>query len=356
MTADYATGAHRNEGVWHNSEFARIFYGETSILEQMELSDMLYDVKLEQIIGMDSGVLIPNKFAIVRPATTWDPQPKYLRRIVTSKYNPTQNRTLGSILEGLQKTWPLEGTAVLKSGEVIFVQLEIGQFYVGNRFSEEHKSYLLVANDHIKNGIMWLETNTRVVCSNTYAMAIAGMDGITLPHTSESETILKFLALIEEKTIVSEQERREELNALFTRKVDRSELAGIVEAAFPFPGKSSREKIADAVDASIGLNITDEGVVGNFFTLATKDQETREGRIERAKFMRAAVGAAYGEFNDTYPYAANTAYAGFQSITGVVNHGEMHRGSDEKQQISLLFGEKAQIQKRAWDASVSLLK
>ena len=361
MSDYYMTGSHRRrderDEVWHQSKNAHYFDGDgiLTVAEAMQLGNM-YDMIVgtaplqAELIG---GALVPvkNRFALTIDDTPWSDDTIVLRRIVGNRYEPMQNWRLAEILEGLNVHWPVEGTMVLKNGEIVIVQLKIDEFAVGNMPEEQHFSYLTAANDHIQGGIMWLRTDIRTVCWNTYSASLTSLDKIRLPHSQHSDATLSFLAKVEEETVKSQKATVEQLNTLFTTQINKDEFADIVDAAFPMPKKTTRMKIADIAAAGQ----VDGDVADTFFELVGKDKETVDWKAERQQTLRTAVGAAYNRFNEEHAYAAETAYGAFNAITEVVNHSDLFTGAKDKQMVSLIFGQKATIQQKAWEAAVDLI-
>ena len=361
MSDYYLAGSHRQyhdrDFVWHLSENAQYFPADEIVTIEGEMRrsgmDKVEVVRVPIYAELDNGetIDIKNRYALMVTGPQFD-KPTFLRRVVGNRYEPMQNLRLAEILEPLQRHWPLEGTMIVKQGEITIVQLKIDQFHVGNYDNEEHQSYLTVASDHTQGGLMWLRTNVRTVCWNTYSLSMRALDKLRIPHNDNADTILQFLAAVEEQTIAAQKLHTEQLNGLFTRKIDKIELATIVDAAFPEPKETSRQKIAGLSESE---NVTGE-VATDFFALVDADKKRGDWATERQKSLRVAVGANYSKFNDEQPYAAGTAYGAFQAVTETVNYSSLFKGNREKQAVSLLMGQKAKIQASAWGAAVDLLE
>jgi hypothetical protein len=357
----YLTGAHRDAAktLWHQSAAARYFEKDAVIRldEAMQLGQM-HHVLVEKVptyINTPSGDLIEtgdHKLAIQDPH--WQSTPVLFNRTVGNRYVPMQNARLAELLEGLNIHWPVEGVMMLKNGEVSVVQLKIDEFAVGNREEERHLAYLVVAIDYTKGGLMWLRTDIRVVCWNTYSASIETLDKIYIPNSEKADDTLAFISKVQELTVEEQKRHEEDLNALFTRKVTTEEAATIVEAAFPAPKESSRMKIAQ-LDAAQKVADHDKELAKNFFEMVQADQKNYDWKDERNAKLRVDVGANAAQFNREHAYAADTAYAWFQSVTNTINHSDHFTGSDDKRAISRVLGNHKNVQNNAMEAALTLV-
>jgi hypothetical protein len=222
---------------------------------------------------------------------------------------------------------------------------------VGNYEGEQHYSFLTVANDLVQGGVIWLRTVIRAECWNTYNASLKSIASLRIPHTDNADTILAFLAQVETATVSEQKQHQVDLNNLMAKVVNEAEVNAVLAKVFPDPKPTSKMKLAAAKAASK----VDEETAADFMELVAKDEATSAWKKGRMEELRTAVKAAYEVFNGDFPYAANTAYALFQAITQIVNHSPLFKGSNEKQQVSLLFGQKANIQDLAWDAVMELI-
>jgi hypothetical protein len=160
------------------------------------------------------------------------------------------------------------------------------------------------------------------------------------------------LAKVQEKTVEAQLQRVEDLNALFKAPMTTEQFAGIVEAAVPDPKESSRMKIAQ-LDAAAGIG----GELGkNFFALVEKDKANNEWKEGRAAKLRKEIGGNLSKFNDNHPYAANTLYAGFQSVTDLFSNSDSFTGVDEKKAISLVLGNNKALVESAYAQALEYVK
>lgn len=356
--ADYFNvGSFRDKPSWHGREInsGGIFTGQTTIIEQMEKSQMLYDVhKVGASYTLPNGTTIQDdgRFALLREPTTWDDDWKRLR-IVGNRYSPIQNSDIARILEPVQRDWPLEGLGVLKGGKIIFVELKLDPFDVGGNENEKHLTYLLVSNDHTQNSVYFGTTVVRVVCWNTYSASLA-KDAKTLraiPHSTDVDMELTFRTALIEHTIKARKEQHEVLNKMFSTPISKSGFADIVEAAFPLPIKGRRMRLMEDVPETM----IQEGVILDVAKIAEKETENYQVSVERVEKMRSAVADNYIRFNDEQPYTAGTVYAAFNAVTETTNHSELYIGSVDKGMVQLFFGQRNLSNKRTYEMAVSLI-
>jgi len=361
----YLKGAHRDESktLWHQSENA-VYFPKTEVLtpaDAMKLAGM-YNYTVEKMplfaqvgnhkIALQDKDGDANLFALAIPNQDWQDEPVFFNRTVGKRYQPMQNARLAELVEGLANFWPTEGVMMLKNGEITVVQLKLDEYYIGERQEEKHISYLVVAIDYTQGGIMWLETDVRVVCWNTYSMSLAAIDKLRIPHSGNADATLGFLAKVQEKTVEAQLQRVEDLNALFKAPMTTEQFAGIVEAAVPDPKESSRMKIAQ-LDAAAGIG----GELGkNFFALVEKDKANNEWKEGRAAKLRKEIGGNLSKFNDNHPYAANTLYAGFQSVTDLFSNSDSFTGADEKKAISRVLGNNKALVESAYAQALEYVK
>lgn len=355
MSAYYVRGWHRGDKtLWHGSKNA--VYGDLDELIRIDeamIAAGMYHITVDKFPTFipHGDTWIPTgdyKLGIVDPDTD---KPIQFNRTVGNRYEPMQNARLAKLLEGLNKHWPIEGTMMLKRGEITVVQLKIDEYTPGDCENEKHLAYLVVAIDYTKGGIMWLRTDVRVVCWNTYSMSLNALDKLRIPNSAKADDTLAFLTKVQEITVEAQKNHVRQMNDLFKREVTPEEAATIVDAAFPDAKKSSRMKIAE-LDAAqqVGGQLADD-----FFKLVDEDTSRFAWAQSRNDKLRAAVGNEMANFNKKHPYAAQTAYGTFQAVTNVMNHSPMFTGSDDKKAISVILGNKKKDQENAFNAALALI-
>ena len=361
MADYYDRGTHWKSGTWHGKE---VESGGVVINEQdrtpkrfVELADANYKVEILPVtveLPDGSNFKVEEKYWVLRPPMGDDGEWTPIRQI-GNRYHVHQNMELADIITPLSEEWPIDGFMVLKSGKIVSFVLEIGDYLIGDMEQERHKSYLYVCNDHTQGAGIFGETHTRVVCWNTHMAAISGDnadDLVTFPHTQDSTQILQFLTSLKLHTIRQRQETIDQLNRMFTQPITDAQFADVVDATFPAPGLPKGVRLANLIpddmpDDAPGV----EYIRGKEET----DQKLLTWQQQRMVDMRTEFGGEYTKFNKAYPYAANTAYAAWNSATTTINHSDLFTGAQEKQMVSLFFGQKRKMTDKAW-AAVSELE
>ena len=357
MSHKFVAGAFVEQS-WHGREVdsGGLIVGNPNLWVQMQKSQMDYEVHRipATYVLPDGTVLEDPKFAnIVREPTAWDSNWPPMRP-VANRYKPVNNSDLATTLQPLADHWPVWGLGALDEGRIVFVELRLDPFDVGGHPDEQHLIYLLVANDHTKGSAIYGLTKVRVVCWNTWSAALRQDDRtlLNIPHSTDVHEALAFQVALSRHAVDSRIRQQAELNMLFKRRINKGEFANIVEAAFPTPPKLRKMRMADAIPAD--MDVAQYEVVERVQAAAAKQTVDWERSVTRVESLRADVGAAYAEFNDTYPYAGGTAYAAFNAVTYTTNHGNF-TGMPDKKMVSLLFGEKGRINERAYEAAMALV-
>jgi uncharacterized protein YqcC (DUF446 family) len=359
MSASFVRGAHRDENAkhWHDDGTNDgIFYfpkdANITVNEALQICN-LDELEIElSSLRNEWGTTIPNKYALYA-AAPWLEQKAFLNRLVGNRYTALQPTDIANAFEGLAETWPVEGVMALKDCKVFVVQLKVSDFEVGGFEQEHHEAWLTIGEDHEKGNLLTFETQTRTVCQNTWMAALrTGKRKMRIPHSGNTQGTLNFVAAMYQVMSDREAQTRQQLNLMITKKMVAEQFNGIVEAAFPLPQGTTRMELSQMEQASeVSGSIADD-----FFEQVEQDVTVYNNKVERTKNLWEMASVELEQFNDKHPYAADTVFAGFNTVTGMVNHGEMFTGKDPgKRQLSMMLGEKARYQSRAWDKSVELL-
>lgn len=350
MTHCFNAGCFRGTPSWHGTEIATggVFDGQVSIGEQMQKSEMDYEVIVSPTYykWSDNFIAVEDQYHVIIPPMPWnDHQPESIR-VIGNRYEVLQNNRIANLFEPLQQYYPLEGMGVLKNGRIVFIELRMEPFDVGGHPNEKHENYLLFSNDHTKKSAFFGETTVRVVCNNTYTIALAG-DLTTIPHSTDVMAEMDFRATVMTNVIEARFNNKAILDHLFTTHIDSDIIREVVEATFPEPKLPRAKRVYDSADA-MGLN-HGQPAITNMAQQANTRMERWQKTLDRQQSLRLDIVDAYNRFNDEQPYAGGTAYALWQATTEVVNHSQKFTGAADKNMISLLFGQKASMLNSAWD-------
>lgn len=386
MAHYFDTGILRGTGSWHGRELEAWAGGvlgkdeQISILEAMRRSNMLHVVhKLEIGVKLPNGKRFPigDKFALMREPTVWDNEWRALRT-VAGRYEPLQNERLAGMLESLQEQWPFESVISLKNGQITVVELKMQPFEVGGRSEELHEGFLVAANDHSEGGLFFGEAITRIVCWNTWQLALSADSAsenkptgiVNIPHTAGGIDELAFRVALQERAIEAQRREQEFLEALFNRKVTGEEVNAVIEATLPDTDKGrAMRTVADALP-QMGITLdpndderyiraaqqVDDPRFVAMLLRAEKERPTFGSNFELNEKRRKEIAERYVQASDDHPYMGGTAYALFQGITGFTTHSDTFTGTEDKKIVGTLFGQQSVMVNRGRAALAELVK
>lgn len=221
---------------------------------------------------------------------------------MTSNYVPLQPGRLLDILDPLSRTIQVESVGVFgEYGEIFMVEFQLPPYFVGGLDKEEHCAYLLVGNNHRNGGIWYSGVHTRVVCQNTWHQAIKGIPPI--PHSNDASDFLQFVTQVYHKSINAQQHEFDLMERLFKTKVTPETTTKFINTVYPPVKKSNKLTIVEAHPDIPSGNLGDQ-LVAEYFAQVSHTQNNRD----RLRYH-------IEDFNDTYPYAGDTAYALFNGLT-----------------------------------------
>lgn len=356
------TIALRKKGSWHGMEnlptSGGIFNGDTTIVAQMEASNMLFTVeKVQPQFNFTDGTFMvaSNSYGLIREPVVWDNERRLLRKAVGNRYVPFQNIELATLFEPIQRSWPLESVISMKLGKITVIEMALDPFDVAGYESEKHKTFLLVVNNHEAGSLQIGLTVVRVVCNNTYRLALS-QDAKTMasvPHSGDPKMEMAFRAAVIEQTIRRREQEQEILNRMFTTPVNKEGLADIIEAAYPDPPKGRRLKLIEGMEEDEIPQGND--IVEEFLNKATDERGLFEVAMERVKKQREQVADSFIRFGEEVPAAAGTLYAAFNAVTHETNHSDLYTGGRDKALVSLVSGQRNKSNQDAYRKAVALL-
>lgn len=335
----------RKFNTWHRKEdvlgVERIVAGDTVTvgMDKGRILDVEC-VKAPMFIHVGDTVVQSGKTQLVLTNCWWKDNGIQLLDRSVSWYEPIQNRQYASILDPLTETYQLVGTFMCgTSAQILVVQMEMPSFYVNDMPEEEHHCFLTVTEDRQSGQKNYGVSFTRVVCENTYMMAING--GLrSLPNSINSDLMLQFRTEVELAMIQRREEEHSALNKMFVTPVTTEKIEAVAVAMFPLP---KRPQSLDLFERAIesGYDMTADNQVAQFATkkFATAKQ-VYESAMARHEERTKEFFVRVNQFNDEHPYAAGTEYGVMQAVTGFWNHYEGFRGSEDMAQFNLLFGDR----------------
>ena len=293
---------------------------EEIIFEVLEATGLNWSVKTENIIGENSGIVIPEKVRAYRSDTNG-----YLG-VVGDGYRHLQNSDMISLIfdsakevfdpkaeivhpwnnsETLGSFGNISGGS-LKGGSRVFTQLELPKMYIGK---SDIMRFITACNAHDGTLALGFGTSNQVICcANTFA--IANRDLAKIKHTSSMQQKIDEAVKSLRKVLEFEEKQMEIFEIASNRAFDKKHIEEIVKAVF---GKSIGTKSED-------------------ISTRTKNQMS-----DFAKDIETSI-QEQGE----------TLWALFNGVTRYTNHTQKTKDKD----FGLMFGNEAQINQSAFEQMV----
>lgn len=261
-----------------------------------------------------------------------------LDRIV-SWYNPIQNVEYAEILNPLTQKYQIASVLqVGKLGEIVIYQFDMGDFEVMNLETERHESRLTIAENRTTGEKYWGTTNTRIVCSNTFNLAVNG--GLrSMPSGKDNKLVLGFEVQLEEHRL----EQIGQLNRLFTKKSEKSDIVELASMLFPTP---ERTQWMNKIDSIEGYDMTREDAET---VNAVRKYNLDDANLGRAMVRQEKHMTEFFQTNRQYvSELGNTSYANWQTVTHHFNHSDNIKSAQDRKAGNNLFGDSAKQMASAW--------
>lgn len=290
--------------------------------EAIKLAGLSYDLYKTPVFTIDPDgqkLEIPDSFAVVRGDTN------AALGIVGKNYQIFQNSEAFSFFDEIvgDKLAVYETAGALHGGRKIWILANLKQELFIKGTEDRTNAYVLLGTSHDgSQSLMMMPTLTRVVCNNTYTLAINQFSvesGIKIRHTRNMKNKVD-LARDRLKIVNSQiEEYNEQSNYLASVKIDAAQFKTYVERLFP--------------DNKEAKNNTRTVNMRNLITLNFEDNE----------------------FKDT----DGTAWAAFNAVTRFVDHQRSTKGEDNtdrqnNRMESVLFTTGAAKKRQAFELALSL--
>lgn len=281
----------------------------------------------------------PDLYAIVRDKTDDDPEYRVFGT-VGKDYTLLQSSEIAEMIDRMSDKWHIETLGLLGKGEQIFFSMAMGGFEIeGDRI----ENYAIVSDTRTgSGGVTFMYSPVRVVCANTYAMAMEAANWkVSLSHgkavRAEMNELFQIYSRMEEITKEGELAIRGLTEiGLLDAQVDE-----VVKAIYPEPAMPSKVRLALSVDGAVETpNLL-------------KGKDAWEAAVDQVKVYRAKVVDLYECFNDEYPNFARSGYSLFNAVTEHSDHYRRERNARTGAE-SALFGDRAQTKVKAFAAITAL--
>tara|TARA_R110000765_G_scaffold16379_1_gene46113 strand:+ start:1078 stop:2091 length:1014 start_codon:yes stop_codon:yes gene_type:complete len=202
-------------------------------IEAAGLNWSLYKNGLSTIDADGNSIKVPNKYAVVRGDTN------DVLGIVGKNYKVFENEEAFRFFDDVvgEKLAIYETAGALKGGRIVWILAALpNEVRIGNT-DDVSTPYILMTTSHDgSKSITMMPTLVRVVCNNTYTMAISQfsmLTGIRIRHTSNidaQQSIAKSRLSIVNKQV---DLYSKQANILASSQISSSELAGYIAGMFP---------------------------------------------------------------------------------------------------------------------------
>lgn len=276
---------------------------------------------------------VPNQVALIRQECKLDPQKRYFG-VVTDNYTIIQNRTIAEMLD----TFPghIETCGALGGGEKIFFALTAGGFEIAG---DEIKSYFLVTDQKDgMGGLIFCDTDIRVVCQNTLTMGLnSAKNKISLTHGKAVKQEAQEIVNIYNHLQKIKDSNENSLRHILSIKFDTDSAKDMVSRIYPEPEKPKKLQLLDSVDgAKLDTKVLESG------------RRAYENELDNVQVDRKIVIKCFERFNDQFSLSAATGYALYNSV---VEYEDFYKKGKDAQTTaeSALFGSRAVVKSRSFD-------
>jgi len=192
------------------------------------------------------------------------------------------------------------------------------------------KPFILVCNSHDGSvAFRALNTSVRVVCSNTLTLALrnAGPDAIAVKHTDSIHDRLADAQEVLGLAVTEHRRFEAHMNILAERKLRKREFESYLDKVL---GPSSRQEWKD-----------ESGEVG--YELSAARQQITANFDHDLQRLKGIEHSAWSAFN------AVSQYVDWERPT----RASVGRDRDERRFASMMFGQGADLKRRAWSAALA---
>lgn len=302
---------------WHN--LGKVIQEDVDLIQALEIAGLDYNIVTENLMT-ESGLVLPNKVAMVREKTTTSPDT--VLGVVSDHYQVIQNRELAEIFNPLTDYWKVETAGALGEGETVFFVLDAGEVELNG--DNIHQYFLIADRKDGKEATSLVYTPVRVVCQNTLntGMAQAKLT-FRIRHSRDNKTYLSKIAGLHVKMLESIRLT----NQLFEKfQVTRFSLPMMREMVKKLYPEVKREK-------TVTSDIID--VTTDFEKISQNALESQLVTVELFK-----------KFNDEFPQFAESSWGAYNAVTEWESHrtGKFNGG----QYSSALWGTRGRTMQEAF--------
>lgn len=332
MAHEWFWGAIAGE-TWHNQQEERGYtlHPGTSVEEGIQKSRLSEIVWRKASISFDTAGgrrVLPDSYVLVRDPVPWVEGDDYyaLNRVVTNKYQLVQGYDIADMAKkvALATGWQFKGAASLKSGEIVFAQLELDRdFRVGGLKHERHKTMFFWGDDKRSGSGFGGEVHTRMQCWNTWMAALSENGVFTIPHDGDP---LAMWSLVNARVVEAYQTQEEEeewLNRFFVKNMGYKLFQEFIEEVYPKPDVP--QSVQDGIEAEVLLQSgADNGFGEQLKRLIEKGRKATDRHQQAVVLVERRqehMDKGWHRHNDNFKESKETFYAGLQALTNTTTRG-----------------------------------
>lgn len=320
-------------------------------VEALQTSGLDYIVEKQPLTVTAFGkeLIVPNRYALVRGATSFDPNPATLG-MVGKDYAPLQNMDIAEAIDraGLTTRWRFDTAGYVHGGQRVFITLDAGEEEIAH---EKIHNFFFVATGHDGDTATTIAYSpVRLLCLNALLRGVrAASTAFVVTHEQHNHDELIYSLQTLRSVEDTHATMRQVLNNMASRSLSNDDVAGVLAATYPDPKKPRR------LDVVRNLPTPADGklLLAHQQAAWDKAEQTHRNACARNAELRRTARGLYSQLNDEgYPGNAGSAWNLYQAITELSNHREGHqrREGTDNIAVSVLFGSRAAEMGRAWIA------
>jgi phage/plasmid-like protein (TIGR03299 family) len=358
----------RGKTAWHGMGKTKKEGEKITVEQAIKEADMEFEyvaVPVGFTTPVGDFVQSGSKSVILRGPSQADPTWTELG-VTSSDYRFLQNIELARGLDVLAKEtgWEFETAAALGKGETIFMTLRTGKNSV---FGDNYDTYLALSDGKCAQRALQLNvTPVRHVCQNTLLMGDANsLAKITIAHDANVAGEYRFWLDLIEQIERAHSDAFKQLEAMASVKITEAQAQKIIAKVLPMPVMSRKAQQAESLLKLPTLSEAQREMAKARFTAG---DAKNAGYREQIGNRRTITLELYKKFNtgtemgvveggrtvdpQTLEQLRDTPYAVVQAVAEMVDW--TGKTSASVAATSSLFGEGADMKKRAWNEALAL--
>ena len=370
MSANVETMACTGLVPWHGQ--GEVAEEGLTAVQMMAPAEIMWKVMLQKMY-INSGthgkpLEVPGYRALVRETD------KQIYTVVGSRYRPIQNLDGAEMADDIAAA--LDGAycntaGSLLGGKLVWFQIKLpGEFTVPGDTSPVEK-YVLVSVPHDgMSAMMAMFTDVRVVCNNTYNMALRGATNLVkIRHTASAKERMELAAEAMREALGYHEEFESLATALATTKFTDVQMDNLAATLIPDTGAKAGTKKAEVTKTDAGYSAwtpQDGSVVSQildgYATLPGEQGRAAEEDVEVSATVQKKRDTMVSLFTTGKGITSGirgTAWAAANAVTEYVDHHIPVKAKkavkNDKRTYNAIFGNGAKIKQQGLETILKLV-